>query len=167
MVEHIVEFLIEGYASLLSREGLVLIISMMPVLELRGGVLAGYFMDLPLLTTSVLGVVGNLIPIPFILLFMEKIFELMEKYNILSGFMRKLRARAERKSKALVNAEFWGLVLFVAIPLPVTGAWTGSWAAEILQIPRRKAFLAITLGVLGALCIMLIFSYGVLNSIGL
>ncbi len=167
MVEHIVEFLIEGYASLLSKEGLVLITSMMPVLELRGGVLAGYWMGLPLLTTSVLGVVGNLIPIPFILLFMEKIFEFMEKHNILVGFMRRLRERAKHKSQALVNAEFWGLVLFVAIPLPVTGAWTGAWAAEILQIPRKKAFLAITLGVLGALTIMLIFSYGVLNSVGL
>ena len=167
MVEHIVEFLVEGYANLLSKEGLVFVISMMPVLELRGGVLAGYFMNLPLLTTSVLGVLGNLVPIPFILLFMEKIFEFMEKHNILTSFMRALRTRAQHKSKALVNAEFWGLVLFVAVPLPVTGAWTGAWAAEILQIPRRKAFLAISLGVLGALVIMLIFSYGVLNSIGL
>jgi uncharacterized membrane protein len=167
MVEHIVEFLIEGYASLISKEGLVFIISMMPVLELRGGVLAGYWMNLPLLTTSILGVAGNLLPIPFILLFMEKIFEFMEKHKILVRFMRALRERAKHKSKTLVNAEFWGLVLFVAIPLPVTGAWTGAWAAEILQIPRRKAFLAITLGVFGALTIMLIFSYGVLNSIGL
>jgi uncharacterized membrane protein len=167
MVEHLVEILVSTFQNLFSKEGTVFFISLLPILELRGGVLAGYFMGLPLMVTSVIAVAGNLLPIPFILLFIEKIFTFMEKHNILKDLVLKLRERAKHKSKGLNNMEFWGLLVFVAIPLPGTGAWTGALVAEVLQMDRKKAFLAITLGVFGALAIMLTVSYGLLNQIGL
>lgn len=167
MTEQLVEFMIQGLSSLFNKEGVVFFISLLPILELRGGVLAGYWLDLPLATTSIIAVVGNLLPIPFILLFIEKIFQFMEKHNIFKSLVHKLKERALHKSAGLSQAEFWGLLVFVAIPLPGTGAWTGALMAELLQIDRKKAFLAITLGVFGALGIMLIVSYGVLNQIGL
>ncbi len=166
MTEKLVEFIIH-YASWLNKEVVVFIISMMPILELRGGVLAGYWLKLPLLTTSIIAVIGNILPIPFILFFIEKILAFLEKHNILTKFIHKLRERALHKSKGLQNMEFIGLMLFVGIPLPGTGAWTGALIAETLQIDRKKALLAIVLGVFIALTIMLIVSYGVLNQIGL
>lgn len=166
MTEKLVEFIIH-YASWLSKEFLVFVISMTPILELRGGVLAGYWLGLPLWTTSLIAVIGNLLPIPFILLFIEKILAFMMKHNILTDFIHKLRERALNKSKGLQNMEFIGLMIFVGIPLPGTGAWTGALVAETLQMDRKKAMLSISLGVIIALVIMLIVSYGVLNQIGL
>jgi len=166
MTEKLVEFILH-YTSWLSGEIIVFIVSMMPILELRGGVIAGYLLGLPLLTTSIIAVIGNLLPIPFILFFIEKILTFMEKHNILTSFIHKIRERALHKSKSLQNMEFIGLMIFVGIPLPGTGAWTGALVAETLQMDRKKAFLAIVLGVFIALAIMLIFTYGVLNQIGL
>lgn len=166
MTEKLVEFILH-YTSWLNEEIIVFIISLFPILELRGGVLAGYWLGLPLLTTSIIAVIGNLLPIPFILFFIEIILTFMEKHNILTSFIHKIRDRALHKSKGLANMEFIGLMLFVGIPLPGTGAWTGALVAETLQMDRKKAMLAITLGVFIALIIMLIVSYGVLNQIGI
>lgn len=166
MTEKLVEFILH-YTAWLNKEVIVFLISLMPILELRGGVLAGYWLDLPLVTTSIIAVIGNLLPIPFILFFIEKILTFMEKHNILTSFIHKIRERALHKSKGLANMEFIGLMLFVGIPLPGTGAWTGALVAETLQMNRKKAMFAITLGVFIALTIMLIVSYGVLNQIGI
>ena len=166
MTEKLVEFILH-YTSWLSSEVIVFFVSIFPILELRGGVLAGYWLGLPLMTTSIIAVIGNLLPIPFILFFIEKILAFLVKHNILTKFISKLRERALHKSKSLENIEFIGLMLFVGIPLPGTGAWTGALVAETLQMDRKKAMLAITLGVFIALAIMLIVSYGVLNQIGI
>ena len=166
MVDNLVKLLVETFRNAFSPEGTVFFISLLPILELRGGVVAGFFLNLPWLTTSLLAVAGNLLPIPFILLFIEKIFAFMEKHNIFYKQVHKLRERALHKSKDLGRAEFWGLLLFVAIPLPGTGAWTGALVAEVLQMDRKKAFLAIALGVFGALLIMLTVSYGLLSRLG-
>lgn len=166
MTEKLVEFILH-YTSWLNKEVIVFIISLLPILELRGGVLAGYWLGLPLVTTSIIAVIGNLLPIPFILFFIEKILAFLEKHNILTSFIHTLRERALHKSKGLQNMEFIGLMLFVGIPLPGTGAWTGALVAETLQMDRKKAMLAITLGVFIALAIMLVVSYGVLNQIGI
>ncbi len=166
MTEKLVEFILH-YTSWLNEEVIVFIISVFPILELRGGVLAGYWLGLPLMTTSIIAVIGNLLPIPFILFFIEIILGFMEKHNILTSFIHTLRERALHKSKGLQNMEFIGLMLFVGIPLPGTGAWTGALVAETLQMDRKKAMLAITLGVFIALAIMLVVSYGVLNQIGI
>ena len=166
MTEKLVEIILH-YTSWLSSEIIVFFVSILPILELRGGVLAGYWLGLPLWTTSIIAVIGNLLPIPFILFFIEKILAFLVKHKILTKFISKLRERALHKSKSLENMEFIGLMLFVGIPLPGTGAWTGALVAETLQMDRKKAMLAITLGVMIALVIMLIVSYGVLNQIGI
>ncbi len=167
MFDTLVESVIHLFSNLLSKEGIVFVTSMMPILELRGGVVVGYSLGLDLMTTSLISVLGNLLPIPFILFFIEKIFDFMEKHNILVSLVHKLRERAEHKSGSIKNAEFIGLLLFVGIPLPITGAWTGALVAEMLQIKRSKALLAIFCGLLMALSIMLVFSYGLLNQLGI
>ena len=167
MFELLVEKMISLLSSLLSKEGIVFITSILPILELRGGVLVGYTLGLDLLTTSIISVVGNLLPIPFVLFFIEKVFDFMERHHILVSLVHKLRERASHKSGSIKKAEFIGLLLFVGIPLPGTGAWTGSLIAEMLQIDRKKAFVAIVCGVFLALAIMLIFSYGLLNQLGI
>lgn len=167
MVDHLVEIIVTSLNSILNSQGIVFIISLLPILELRGGVLAGYWLDLPLIQTALISVIGNLLPIPFILLFIEKIFSFMEKHHILEKMVHSLKERALHKSASLKNAEFLGLLIFVAIPLPGTGAWTGALVAEVLQMDRKKAFVAISLGVIGALLIMLTVSYGLLNQLGL
>lgn len=167
MFDSLVESVIHVFSNLLSKEGIVFVTSMMPILELRGGVVVGYSLGLDLVTTSIISVVGNLLPIPFVLFFIEKVFVFMEKHNILVSLVHKLRERASHKSGSIKNAEFIGLVLFVGIPLPGTGAWTGSLIAEMLQVNRKKAMLAILCGVFLALAIMLVFSYGLLNQLGI
>lgn len=167
MTETLVQTVIQLLQSIFSKEIIVFIISMLPILELRGGVLAGYWMDLPLWTTSLIAVVGNLLPIPFILMFIESIFKFLLKHHWGEKLVHKIKDRALTKSDSIRKAEFWGLLIFVAIPLPGTGAWTGALVAEMLQIDRKKAFVAIALGVLGALLIMTTLSYGVLNQLGL
>lgn len=167
MLESLVHGFIGLLSNLLSKEGIVFVVSLFPILELRGGVLAGYWLDVPLLTTSMIAVIGNILPIPFILFFIEKIFDFMENHNILVNLIHKIRERAAHKSGKIKNAEFIGLMLFVGIPLPGTGAWTGSLIAEMLQVDRTKAMLAMLCGIFIALAIMLIFSYGLLNQLGL
>lgn len=167
MTETLVQSVIQVLQSIFSKEIIVFIVSMLPILELRGGVLAGYWMDLPLWTTSLISVVGNLLPIPFILMFIESIFAFLLKHHWGEKLVHKIKDRALTKSDSIRKAEFWGLLIFVAIPLPGTGAWTGALVAEMLQIDRKKAFLAIALGVVGALVIMTTLSYGVLNQLGL
>lgn len=167
MTETLVQSVIQVLQSIFSKEIIVFIVSMLPILELRGGVLAGYWMDLPLWTTSLISVVGNLLPIPFILMFIESIFAFLLKHHWGEKLVHKIKDRALTKSDSIRKAEFWGLLIFVAIPLPGTGAWTGALVAEMLQIDRKKAFLAIALGVVGALVIMTSLSYGVLNQLGL
>ena len=166
MFESLVDGMIHLLSNLLSKEGIIFVVSTLPILELRGGVLVGYLLDVPLITTSILSVIANLLPIPFVLFFIEKVFIFMEKHNILVSLVHKLKERASHKSASIKNAEFIGLMLFVGIPLPGTGAWTGALIAELLQIDRKKAMLAISFGVLLALLIMLVLSYGLLNQLG-
>lgn len=167
MVENIVTWFITNLGGFFSKEMTVFVISLFPILELRGGILAGYFLGLPIWTTTILAVVGNLLPIPFLLMFIEAIFNWCLKHNLLVKFIGALRRRAQSKSESVKKYEFWGLCIFVAIPLPGTGAWTGVLIAEALGMDRKRAMLSITLGVLIAGVVMLMVSYGLLNFIGL
>lgn len=167
MIDRIVTWLATTLGGFLSKEMTVFIISLFPILELRGGILAGYFLGLPMWTTTFLAVAGNLLPIPFLLMFIEAIFDWCLKHNLLVKFISTLRRRAQSKSASVKKYEFWGLCIFVAIPLPGTGAWTGVLIAEALGMDRKRAMLSITLGVLIAGVIMLMVSYGLLNFIGL
>ena len=109
-------------------------------------------------------IVGNIIPIPFILLFIKQIFKVLKKTKIFRGLIIKLEDRAMRKSDQVKKYEFWGLMLFVGIPLPGTGAWTGSLIASLLEIDIKKSSLAILCGIIMATVIMYIVSYGLVGN---
>ncbi len=146
-----------------SREIVIFIISMVPILELRGGLLVSKLLDVSITTAIPICIIGNIIPIPFILLFIKQIFKWMKKIKIFRGLIEKLENRAMSRSDNIKKYEFWGLVLFVGIPLPGTGAWTGSLIAALLDVDFKKAILAELLGIAIATVIMSIVSYGLLG----
>lgn len=147
----------------ISKEAVVFIISMIPILELRGGLLVAKMIGVPLLTAIPLCIVGNIIPIPFILLFIKQIFKWLKKVPFFEKFIVKLENRAMGKSDSIKRYEFWGLALFVGIPLPGTGAWTGSLIAALLEIDFKKAIVSELVGIAMATIIMSIVSYGLLG----
>ena len=146
-----------------SKEAVVFIISMIPIRELRGGLIVSKLLEVPITTAIPLCIIGNIIPIPFILLFIKQIFKWMKKIRLFRGLVEKLENKAMSKSDNIKRYEFWGLVLFVGIPLPGTGAWTGSLIAALLDVDFKKAVLAELLGIAIATVIMSIFSYGLLG----
>lgn len=143
----------------LSSEVITFIISLLPILELRGGLIAAKLLGLPLIKAFIICFVGNILPIPFILLFIKKIFEIMKKFNILTGFVEWLEKKAVKKSDSIRSKQLIGLFFFVAVPLPGTGGWTGSLISSLLEMPVKKSFPVITLGVFCAGLIMITLTY--------
>lgn len=136
--------------------------SMVPVIELRLAIPIGVGYGLPYWVAVTTSIIGNLVPVPFIIIFIRKIFELMRKWSAkLDGIVTRLEKRAESKSEVVQKYAFWGLFILVAIPLPGTGAWTGALVAAMLDMRLRRAFPAIVLGVIGAAVIVTFFTYGV------
>ncbi len=148
-----------------SREFVIFFISMVPILELRGGLLVAKLLDVSITTAIPICIVGNIIPIPFILLFIKQIFKWLKKISFFKSFIEKLETRAMNKSDSIKKYEFWGLMLFVGIPLPGTGAWTGSLIAALLDIDFKKAILAELIGIAIATIIMSFVSYGLLGAL--
>ena len=148
-----------------SKEIVVFVISMIPILELRGGLIVSKLLQVPITTAIPICIIGNIIPIPFILLFIKQVFKLLKKIKIFRGIIEKLEYRAMSKSDNIQRYEFWGLVLFVGIPLPGTGAWTGSLIAALLDVDFKKAVLAELLGIAIATVIMSFLSYGLLGAL--
>ena len=144
---------------------IIFLVSMIPILELRGGLIVASLLHVEMWSAIPVCIIGNLLPVPFILLLITRIFALLKKTNLFRGIVEKLEKRAMAKSDTIQKYEFWGLVLFVGIPLPGTGAWTGSLIAALLGIKRKKAVPAILLGLLLATVIMSIVSYGILGKV--
>jgi hypothetical protein len=141
---------------------MTLLISMVPVLELRAAIPAGVIagLDIPVVVTA--AIIGNLIPIPFIIVFIRKIFKWMQtKSEKLAALVKRLEDKADRKKDKVLKYEFWGLMFFVAIPLPGTGAWTGALIAAMLDMQLKRAFPAIAAGVVIAAVIVTVATYGV------
>lgn len=164
-MEALVQWFAANLAQFISPEAAVFIISMIPILELRGGLLAASLLKIPETVSIPLCVIGNIIPIPFILLFIRQIFKLLKKTKLFRGLIIKLENRAMGKSDQIKKYECWGLVLFVGIPLPGTGAWTGALIASLLDIDIKKSSLAILLGIVMATIIMYIVSYVLVGNI--
>ena len=135
----------------------------MPILELRGGLLAASLLNLNPLESYIIAVIGNIIPIPFILWFINNILNWMRKKNKLEKIVKWLDKKVIKHKDQIEKYGFWGLVLFVGIPLPGTGAWTGCLIAAVLEMNRKKAFIAAILGVLIASIIMMLISFGFLK----
>ncbi|MBR5510483.1 MAG: small multi-drug export protein [Lachnospiraceae bacterium] len=164
-MESLVTWFVETLGGKISKELIVFIISMVPILELRGGLLAASVMSIPIVRAIVLCVVGNIIPVPFILLLITPIFNWLKQTDTFRPMVEKLENRALSKKDQIEKYEFWGLVLFVGIPLPGTGAWTGSLIASLLGMKFKKAFPAVIIGIIMATVIMSIVSYGLLGAL--
>ncbi|MBO4473429.1 MAG: small multi-drug export protein [Clostridiales bacterium] len=140
----------------------VFLISMIPVVELRGSIPVGCSRGLPWYIVFAVAVIGNLLPVPFILLFVRKVFDWMRKYPKLKKIVDFCENKFAKKVEKAGNTAFWTLVGFIAIPLPGTGAWTGSGIAAVCEVPFKKALLAAIIGVLIAATVVTMISYGVL-----
>lgn len=168
------------FFSSLPSELYVFVISMLPIIELRGAVPIGAILELPFYVNYLLAVIGNLLPVPFILIFISKVLDFLARFKTFEPMVKWLRGKAQKHSKKVLgdseSAEeaesgerkmsrgvFVGLLLFVAIPFPGTGAWTGSLVAALFSLPKRASFLSIALGVMLCGVIMCLASYGVLG----
>ena len=145
----------------LPNQLIVFIVSMIPLIELRGGLIAAALLGMPITEGILYCLAGNIVPVPFILLFITPIFAWLRKTKLFRPLVEKLEAKSMSKSDRIQKYEFWGLVLFVGIPLPGTGAWTGALIASLLNIKLKKAVPAIFLGLLLATAIMCIITYGI------
>lgn len=168
----------------------VFFISMLPIVELRGAVPTGAALGLPFYFNYIAAVIGNLLPIPFILIFIPRILDFLAKFKLFRPMVNWLKKKALKNKGKIAKSDtgdtegadlsveelsltenkrempagaFLGLLLFVLLPVPGTGAWTGSLVAALFNYPKKRAFLAITLGVLGCGVIMCLASYGVLG----
>ena len=174
------------------KEIYVFLISIFPIVELRGAIPVGAALGLPFWLNYLLSVVGNMLPVPFILLFIPRILDFLARYKKFRPIVLWLRKKANKHSSKVLGKDaevedlavddeyllnsresaktlkmskgiFIALLLFVAIPLPGTGAWTGGLVASLFNLPKRWAFLATLLGVLIAGLIMCLASYGVVG----
>lgn len=157
MVEAIENFFLETVGPKLC----VFFCSMIPIIELRGAIPLGAALGLPPLLCYLIAVIGNMLPVPLILLFINAVLNLMKKTKLFSKFALWLERKAEKNKEKISKYGFWGLTLFVMIPLPGTGAWTGSLVAALIKMPFWKAILSALIGVLAAGVIMSMISYGI------
>ena len=140
-----------------------LFISMLPIIELRGAIPVGAASGLPWYTNYLLCCIGNLLPVPIILFFVEIVLNFMKKIRHLDRIAYWVEDKAEKHKDKVTKYATWGLFLFVAVPLPGTGAWTGSLIAALIKMDRKKAFVSVLGGVLTAGVIITLISYGVLG----
>ena len=164
-MEVLVQWFSNHLSQFISPEGAVFIISMIPILELRGGLLAASLLKISAAKALPICIVGNIIPIPFILLFIRQVFKWMKKTKLFRGLIIKMENRAMGKSDQIKRYEFLGLLLFVGIPLPGTGAWTGALIASLLEVDIKKSSIAILCGLFMASAIMYIVSYGIVGNV--
>lgn len=152
----------EFFVGLLGPELGVLICSMLPIIECRGAVPMGALLNLPWWETMLFAVAGNILPVPFILLFIRKVLEWMRNSRV--KFFNKvanwLDRKVEKRKSTIEKYSYLGVMIFVAIPFPGTGAWTGTLIASVLKMDPKKSFLAALGGVLIATTIMTLGSYG-------
>ncbi|MDR1703091.1 MAG: small multi-drug export protein [Clostridiales bacterium] len=137
----------------------IFIVSLLPILELRGGLVLATFMGVPMIKAFAICYMANVLPVPLILLFIKSVFKFLKRFKTFAGVLTKLENSAMKKSASIVKKQLVGLFLFVAIPLPGTGAWTGAFIASLLGMDIKKSFIAIILGVLGAGIIMITLTY--------
>ena len=171
MVDSIVKAIIEAFGGLSTipygKEILVFIISLMPILELRGGLIAAALLGLKALPSYIISIIGNILPIPFILLLINKILDWMRnsKISFFNKIANWLFNKVEKNKGKIEKYGYLGVILFVGIPLPGTGAWTGSLIASVLGLDRKKTFGCVLIGVLIASIIMMIISFGFIANV--
>ena len=136
-------------------------VAMVPVIELRGALPIGVGMGLPPLVATLIAIIGNLVPIPFILILLQKVFDFMRTKKHKKKLVLWLEKKAEKNRTKIDKYGWLGLILLVAIPLPGTGAWTGALVSSCFKMRKKPSMLAITAGVIIAGIIVLLITYGV------
>lgn len=163
-MENLVESLINIFSGL-GKEVIVFIISMLPLLELRGGLLAASILNVNFISGYIISILGNTLPIPLLLLFLEKVLNWLSKFKTTKKVVNKIENKILSKKEQIEKYGYIGLMLFVGVPLPGTGVWTGASLAVLLNMDKKKSFIYIMLGVILASIIMSIISYGILGNI--
>ncbi len=170
-METIINYIIELFSNFenlkYGKEILVFIISIMPILELRGGLLASSLLSVEPLIGYIVSIIGNVLPVPFILLFINKILQWMSDSKIkwMNKISNTLKKKADKNKHKIEKYGYIGLLIFVGVPLPGTGAWTGCLVASVLGLNRKKSFIYIFGGIIMASIIMMILSYGILGNL--
>ena len=161
MAEQLATYFVELFKNRIPEELTIFIISLMPILEIRGGMIAAKFLGVNFIKAFLICYLGNMVPIPFILLFIRKIFQFLRRFKCMNKLVDKLEAKGEKNKEKVLRYKEWGLLLFVAIPLPGTGGWTGALIAAMLDLRMKKALPIIALGVFVAGLIMSLLTYGI------
>lgn len=164
IIQRIFDFFLFG-----GKDFALFIISMIPFIELRGSIIFGAAMGIPWQHTFLVSFLGNILPVPFLILLARPIFAWLKTTRLLAGFTQKVEDRLMKKADKVTVQKYSavGLFLFVAIPLPGTGAWSGSLIAALLDVKMRYALPAVIAGVFAAGVIMTVASYGLLGAIQL
>lgn len=162
MLDSIVSAIQNFFLNTVGEELCVLFCSMIPIIELRGAIPMGAVFGMPWWQSYIFSVIGNMLPVPIILLFVKAVITWMGRskvkfFNKIADFLNK---RVDKRRGQIEKYSFWGVCLFVAVPLPVTGAWTGSLVAAMIDMKFWKAFLSCLFGVMIAGVIMTLISYG-------
>lgn len=163
MKEIIADFFLET----VGPELCVFFCSMLPIIELRGAIPLGAGFGMPLWQTYIIAVIGNMLPVPVILLFVKTVLNWMAgcRVKFFNKVANKMFEKAEKNRAKIERYAFWGLTLFVAIPLPATGAWTGTLVAALFDMKFWKSMLSALIGVMIAGVVMSLISYGVVEVI--
>lgn len=165
MSEQLADFLVSRLDGVLPAEVIIFIISLMPILELRGGIIAAKLLGVSFFKAFAICYVGNMIPVPFILVFIRTIFNKLKRSRLLKKKIEKLEEKSLQKGEKVKKYSDWGLLTFVAFPIPGTGGWTGALIAALLDMRLKRSIPIIALGVFIAGIIMSAISYGLLGLI--
>ena len=160
MAETLAKTLVEFFGNTIPGELTIFLVSLLPILELRGGMIAAALLGVPFGRAFLICLVGNLLPIPFILWLIRPFFNWLRSTKHLKKVADWLERKTEKNKDKVLKYEVFGLLLFVAIPLPGTGGWTGALVAAMLDMPIKKSLPTIALGVLLAGIIMSAVTYG-------
>lgn len=165
------ETMMQFFQDFLSPKMVVFFISLLPILELRGGLIAASLLGIPWYEAAPLAIIGNMLPIPFIIFFIERVLHYLSEHGPIKNIAKKMIDKGVKGGQVMMEKyptrTQLGLFLFVAIPLPGTGAWTGALIAALLGISPKKSFLPIFLGILTACVIMLVLAYMLPGAFGL
>lgn len=160
MTEYIIQLLENIH---IPHELILFIVSMLPIIELRGALLAAPILEVGFWQALIICIIGNIIPVPFIIFLARPVFTWLKKRKLFSKFTSKIEAKVSKKADKIMKNTACGLFLFVAIPMPGTGAWTGSLIASLLDMRLKYALPSIILGVIVAGIIMSLGAYGIVE----
>ena len=165
MAETLANYIVDLLQNKIPGEIIAFLVSLLPILELRGGLIAANLLGVKLIPAFVICFIGNMLPIPFILLFIEKIFDWLRDKKGLGKIVRYCEKKADKNKDKIEKYGLWGLFILVVIPLPGTGAWTGALVSALMRLDMKKSLPVIAAGVVGAGIIVSLIMYGAVDAL--